>query len=75
MEPTATIQMEPVALTIEQAAQSLTVGRDAIFALISNGSLASLRIGRRRLISSESLKAFVRAQAEAESLSAAAATA
>jgi excisionase family DNA binding protein len=51
--------VEQVALSIEAAAEALSVGRDAVFGLIADGSLPSLRVGRRRLISAEGLREFV----------------
>jgi excisionase family DNA binding protein len=38
------------ALSIEEAARRLGIGRSALYAAIARGEVASVRIGRRRLI-------------------------
>lgn len=62
--------LEPVPrllLTVEQAAEALGVGRDAVYDLINSGELTSIRIGSRRLISVEALRRFIeKREAEAE---------
>lgn len=38
------------ALSIAQAARALNVGRSTLYKLLANGTLRSVRVGRRRLI-------------------------
>ena len=52
-------QPRPLLLTVEDAARLLAVGRTAVYQLISNGSLASVRIGGSRRISLAALEEFV----------------
>lgn len=51
--------MEPLLLTIEQAAVVLSIGRTKMFELVALGEVFSFKIGRRRLIPKESLQAYV----------------
>lgn len=46
-------------LTVEQAAETLGVGRTTVFGLLSQGLLASVRIGGSRRIPVDALRAFV----------------
>ncbi len=46
-------------LSAEEAASRLGVGRTTIFGLLAAGDLQSLKIGRRRLIPTAALAAFV----------------
>lgn len=49
--------MEPVLLPVwPDSARVLGVGRTKVFELIATGQLASVRIGRRRLIPVEALR-------------------
>lgn len=52
-------------LTIPQVCRSLAVSKHSVYRLINEGKLKSIRIGRRRLVSSTSIARFV-AQLEAE---------
>jgi excisionase family DNA binding protein len=47
-------------LRVEEAALILGVGRTTAFQLIANGSLATVRIGRRRLVPRAALDQFLR---------------
>jgi len=47
------------ALSIVEAAAALGVSRGTIFALLGDGSLPYLRIGRRRLIPTDAIAAFI----------------
>ncbi len=46
-------------LTVEEAAESLTIGRTKMFALIRDGKVETIQIGKRRLVPFESLHDFV----------------
>jgi excisionase family DNA binding protein len=51
--------MEPILLSAEQVATMLGVNRSTVFDLLRRGDLASVRIGRRRLISRSAITDFV----------------
>lgn len=50
--------MDRFFVSIEEACKLLSVGRTKIYELLSEGSLQKRKIGRRTLITVESLKAF-----------------
>jgi excisionase family DNA binding protein len=54
--------MEPLALSINDAAKALGLGRTSIYAMIADGRLDAFRLGRRRLVRLESIKRLVAAQ-------------
>jgi excisionase family DNA binding protein len=47
-----------VMLTPEQAAEALGIGRTTVFALIKNGELRSLLIGRLRRVPADEIDAY-----------------
>jgi excisionase family DNA binding protein len=47
-----------VLLTVEEAAQRLSIGRTTMYALLKEGHINSVRIGRRRRIPAEALTAY-----------------
>lgn len=49
----------PVLLTPEQAARSLGIGRTAVYALIREGQLPSVKLGRSRRVPYTALVSFV----------------
>ncbi len=51
--------MEPLLIGVETAATVLGVKRSKLYELIAIGSLKSVKVGARRLISSEALREFV----------------
>lgn len=44
---------------VEEAAVQLGIGRSTVYGLIANGDLAATKIGARRLITAESLEAYI----------------
>ncbi len=48
-------------LTVEEAAQRLRIGRTFMYALVQQGEIESVRIGRLRRIPSDALENYVRA--------------
>ncbi|WP_433369057.1 excisionase family DNA-binding protein [Actinoplanes sp. CA-142083] len=50
----------PLLLTVEEAAEQLGIGRTKTFALISEGHIETVQIGRHRRVPSEALEAYVR---------------
>ena len=53
--------MEPVLLTVKEAAHALRIGRSRVFSLIRSGELASVKIGHSRRISTDAVRDFARA--------------
>ena len=51
--------MEPLTVSVAEAAQMLAVGRDVVYALVNSGQLPSFKVGSRRLIAVSSLRQFV----------------
>jgi len=49
-----------VLLSVEAAAQQLSIGRTSMFALIKAGEIETVRIGRLRRIPSDALNDYVR---------------
>lgn len=47
-----------VLLTVEEAARRLSIGRTTMYALLKDGQINSVRIGRRRRIPAEALTAY-----------------
>lgn len=45
-------------LTVEQAAETLGIGRTTTFALIKSGELESVRIGRLRRVPADAIDAY-----------------
>lgn len=54
---------EPLAVGVEVAANMLGIGRSSVFNLLNDGLLASVKIGKRRLIAVAELRAFLDRQA------------
>jgi excisionase family DNA binding protein len=54
---------EPLVVDVATAMQITTCGRSYLYQLLNNGSIASIKRGKRRLVIYSSLKAFLSAQA------------
>lgn len=54
--------MEPLALSINDTARTLGVGRTSIYAMLADGRLDAFRLGRRRLVRMESIRRLIAAQ-------------
>lgn len=52
--------MEKIGYSIEEAAQACGVGRTVMCALIKDGKVKSVKIGRRRIVPAESIQAYMR---------------
>ncbi|MEV4990199.1 helix-turn-helix domain-containing protein [Pseudarthrobacter sp. LMD1-1-1.1] len=50
--------MEPVFVAIHEAAEALGIGRTMTYQLIKEGDLATAKIGRRSLVTAESVRAY-----------------
>ncbi|GGV04258.1 hypothetical protein GCM10010495_14960 [Kitasatospora herbaricolor] len=51
-----------VALTVEEAARRLGIGRTTMYALIRDGEIESVPIGRLRRVPAEALTTYVRSR-------------
>lgn len=54
--------MEPMLVTIADAAKVLGLGRSKLYALLASKDLESVSIGRRRLVKMASIKALAQAE-------------
>lgn len=55
--------MDPLLVSVQQAARMLGIGRTSIYQLINSGELQTMKLGRRRLITIESLRRVTERQA------------
>lgn len=55
--------METLLCSIPEAAKALNLGRSSVYSLIAQRRLATVIIGRRRLVRVESLQALARGEA------------
>lgn len=53
--------MEALAVSINDAAKALGLGRTSIYAMIADGRLEAFRLRRRRLVTVESIRRLVAA--------------
>jgi excisionase family DNA binding protein len=51
--------MTPITLSITDAAKALGIGRSSTYVLINIGNLKTIKIGRRTLVTVDSLRALV----------------
>ncbi|MEU6848442.1 helix-turn-helix domain-containing protein [Actinacidiphila alni] len=51
-----------VAVTVEEAARRLSVGRTTMYALLASGEIPSVTVGRLRRVPAEALHAYVAAR-------------
>jgi excisionase family DNA binding protein len=58
-EATPDLRIEPLAYTVEEAAQATRLSRDLLYDEMRAGRLAYLKIGRRRIITRQHLDAFL----------------
>lgn len=54
--------MEPLAVSINDTAKALGLGRTSIYAMIADGRLEAFKVGRRTLIRADSIKRLVAKQ-------------
>lgn len=51
-------------LTVEEAAQALSIGRSLMFALVLQNKIASVKVGRYRRVSIDALRVFIEQQTQ-----------
>lgn len=51
--------MEPFVLSINDTAKALSLGRTSIYALIRQGRLETIKLGRRTLVKAELLRRLI----------------
>ena len=51
--------MEPLAVSPDEAALLLGLKRTKVYELLADGTLRSLKVGRRRLIPTDALREFI----------------
>jgi len=54
---------DPILVSIERAAETLSIGRSKTYDLINEGKLVTVTIGRRRLVRMDSVRAIARGEA------------
>lgn len=52
--------IEPLAVSVEETARLTGLGRTFLFALLKDGRLRSLKVGRRRLVPIEAIQELMR---------------
>ena len=55
--------MEPLVLSVNDAAKALSLGRTSIYAMIAAGRLEAFKLGRRTLIKVDSIRRVVSGEA------------
>jgi excisionase family DNA binding protein len=50
------MNMEPIAMSVNSAAQTLGIGRTSVYALLKQGRLDAIKIGRRTLLTTASIR-------------------
>jgi len=55
--------MDPVTVTVDDACKAIGIKRTKIYELINSGSLRIVKIGRRTLVKTDSIRALVGSEA------------
>ncbi len=53
--------MEPIVISVKNASKALGLGRTSIYALINQGKLETIKIGRRTLVTVSSIRRLIEA--------------
>jgi len=51
--------METLAISINDAAKALSLGRTTVYAMIADGRLEAFKLGRRRLVKADSVRRLI----------------
>lgn len=51
--------MEPIAVSVNEAARALSLGHTSVYALIKEGRLEVVKLGRRTLVKTASIRRLV----------------
>lgn len=51
--------MNPIAASINETAKALSLGRTSIYALIRDGKLETIKLGRRTLVKVDSIRRLI----------------
>jgi excisionase family DNA binding protein len=51
--------MEPIVTSVNGAAKALSLGRTSIYALIKEGRLETVKMGRRTLVKTDSIRRLI----------------
>ena len=51
--------MEPFTVSVNEATQLLSLGRTTVYSLIKEQRLATIKLGRRTLITTQSIRALI----------------
>ncbi len=54
--------MEPLAVSINDTAKALGLGRTSVYVMIADGRLEAFKLGRRTLVKTESIRRLVAAR-------------
>lgn len=55
--------MELLAISINETAKALGIGRSSVYSLVKSGRLDAIKIGRRTLLTTESVKRLAQSRA------------
>lgn len=56
--------MELLAISINDTAKALGIGRSSVYSLLKTGRLDAIKIGRRTLLTTESIKRLAQSRAD-----------
>ncbi|WP_373488785.1 helix-turn-helix domain-containing protein [Blastomonas sp.] len=56
--------MELLAISINDTAKALGIGRSSVYTLLKSGRLDAIKIGRRTLLTTESIKRLAQSRAD-----------
>lgn len=57
--------MEPLAISINETAKALGIGRSSVYVLLKSGKLDAFKIGTRTLLTTESVKRLAQTRPDA----------
>ena len=60
-KPATPAPVAPTLLTVPETAETLRCGQTLVYQLIKDGRLASVKIGRRRLVRADAVQKFIEA--------------